>query len=56
MADERAARTGDDETSYLGSVAAPEFPAGLAWLNTDRPLTLAELAGKIVVLDFWTYC
>lgn len=36
-------------------VAAPDFPPGLAWLNTDRPLTMAELKGKVVLLDFWTY-
>ena len=34
---------------------AVEFPPGLDWLNTDRPLTLAELRGKVVLLDFWTY-
>lgn len=41
--------------SFAGTIAAPEFPAGLDWLNTGRPLTLAELRGKIVILDFWTY-
>ncbi|MGW8319564.1 MAG: hypothetical protein ACWGPS_09985, partial [Candidatus Promineifilaceae bacterium] len=41
--------------NYEGKVPAPEFPEGLDWLNTDRPLTLAELKGKIVLLDFWTY-
>jgi len=35
---------------------APEFPAGVQWLNTDRPLSLRELRGKFVLLDFWTYC
>jgi hypothetical protein len=35
--------------------AAPEFPDGLDWLNTPRPLTLADLRGRIVILDFWTY-
>jgi len=34
---------------------APEFPDGLEWLNTERPLSLSQLVGKIVVLDFWTY-
>lgn len=34
---------------------APELTHGLAWLNTDRPLTLKELRGQVVVLDFWTY-
>ncbi|MCL4535932.1 MAG: hypothetical protein M1370_12330 [Bacteroidetes bacterium] len=32
-----------------------DFPPGLDWLNTDRPLSLADLRGKIVILDFWTY-
>ncbi len=42
--------------SYAGKVNAPEFPVGLDWLNTERPVTLAELRGKLVILDFWTYC
>jgi thiol-disulfide isomerase/thioredoxin len=37
-------------------VHAPELEGGVAWLNTDRPLTLAALKGKVVLLDFWTYC
>jgi len=34
---------------------AREFPPGLDWMNTEAPLTLAQLRGKVVVLDFWTY-
>ena len=34
---------------------APEFPPTAAWLNTERPLTLRALRGKVVLLDFWTY-
>lgn len=34
---------------------APEFPAGSPWLNTDRPLSMQGLRGKVVLLDFWTY-
>ncbi len=37
-------------------VPAPPFPEGLQWLNTDKPLTLEALKGKVVLLDFWTYC
>ncbi|HEY7349649.1 MAG TPA: thioredoxin-like domain-containing protein [Ktedonobacterales bacterium] len=36
-------------------VRAPEL-SGAAWFNTDHPLTLADLKGKLVLLDFWTYC
>ena len=36
-------------------VRAPEFDGARGWLNTDRPLSLAQLRGKIVLLDFWTY-
>lgn len=39
-----------------GTVNAPEFPADLDWVNTDAPLRMADLRGKIVLLDFWTYC
>jgi len=41
---------------FAGQLAAPEFPSGLEWVNSDRPLTMKELQGKIVILDFWTYC
>ena len=37
-------------------VAVPDFPATLEWLNTDKPLSLRDLRGKVVLLDFWTYC
>ncbi len=42
--------------SFAGKTNAPEFPSGLDWVNTDMPLTMAQLRGKVVVLDFWTYC
>lgn len=41
---------------FEGEVNAPDFPRDLDWLNTDKPLSLRELRGKIVLLDFWTYC
>jgi thiol-disulfide isomerase/thioredoxin len=43
------------EPSYAGTVPAPEFPDDLDWLNTTAPLRMANLQGKIVLLDFWTY-
>ena len=36
-------------------VRAPEFPSGLSWLNSDKPLSIKGLRGKVVLLDFWTY-
>ncbi len=42
--------------AFEGTGAAPEFPADIEWLNTDKPLSIASLKGKVVLLDFWTYC
>ena len=37
--------------SYLNQ-PPPEIIPGGTWLNTDEPLRLAELRGKVVWLDF----
>src|SRR5262245_5497213 len=29
---------------------------GVDWINTAGPIHLSDLRGKVVLLDFWTYC
>ncbi|MEU1160198.1 NHL domain-containing thioredoxin family protein [Streptomyces sp. NPDC005921] len=44
-------------TRRRARVRAPELVGKGGWLNTgDRQYTLADLRGRIVVLDFWTFC
>lgn len=62
----KAVNTGAAMISMKGSLAAlPAIPAGnegtlpslngaIAWLNSP-PLTREALAGKVVLVDFWTY-
>lgn len=38
------------------TVHAPDFTGAVGWLNVERPLTMQDLRGKVVLLDFWTYC
>jgi thiol-disulfide isomerase/thioredoxin len=54
----------NDQTTSISSSdaladygAAPELGGISAWLNTEngQPLTIAGLAGKVVLVDFWTY-
>ena len=60
-----------DETPAAGEAAtdlpkdpaagAPEVPPEIldgaaGWLNTDKPLSMKDLRGKVVLFDFWTYC
>ncbi len=33
-----------------------DFDGGNGWLNTSGEITPQDLRGKIVILDFWTYC
>ena len=49
MASENASDTSS------GPIAAPPLDGGTAWLNVSRPLVMGRPAGKVVLLDFWTY-
>lgn len=37
-------------------IDVPGFDGATQWLNVDRPLTLADLRGRVAVIDFWTSC
>ena len=45
-----------EESRLEGLVQAPDFPAGMEWLNTGRTFSLKDFQGRIVLLDFWTFC
>jgi len=44
-------------TTLVECGPAPAFTGVTAWLNTPggKPLTLSQLRGKVVLVDFWTY-
>lgn len=40
---------------FRANVDVPEFPDDLEWINTTEPISIEELRGKVVLLEFWTF-
>ena len=41
-------------SAYPNLGPAPEI-VGEVWLNTEAPLHLADLRGKVILIDMWTF-
>lgn len=60
-APEQAGKVGADdkavpENPFPNRSPAPGLEGGVGWLNTSGPIALDDLRGKVVLLDFWTFC
>lgn len=44
-----------DEQPQQGPIPAPSLEGAVDWLNVAAPVTIEQLRGKVVILDFWTY-
>lgn len=45
-----------DENPFPKRMRCPSLDGGAGWLNTSHDISLDDLRGKVVVIDFWTFC
>ena len=53
MSDEQQPDTQPEEPQ--GPIPAPDLDGATEWFNVAAPISIAQLRGKVVLLDFWTY-
>ena len=44
------------ENPFPNRHPSPELDGGVEWLNTGGPISVKDLRGKVVLIDFWTFC
>jgi thiol-disulfide isomerase/thioredoxin len=44
------------ENPFPNRFKAPELEGGAGWLNCGGEISLKDLRGKVVLIDFWTFC
>ncbi len=54
--DEKISIDDDPNAPFPKRFDVSDFPKGITWLNTSKPISKRDLKGKFVLLDFWTYC
>ena len=47
---------GVPENPFPKRFKAADLDGGKGWLNSNGEITLKDLRGKVVLLDFWTFC
>lgn len=45
----------EDQSGLPKLQTAPDFVGITKWLNTDTEISMKDLRGKVVLVDFWTY-
>jgi len=54
--DPKKERPAPNQLAQEERIRAPELEGGSEWLNCGGPIRMKDLRGKVVLLDFWTYC